>query len=185
MAAASKADDVPPAAAAAPAPARKGGGIGVLAVAILISVAASGGLAWFISQQALAEMRTLARATDGEAGDGAPAEPEKPKGPPVYVPLDPAFVVNLTDPSGLRFLQLQIEVMSRDPKVPDQIKQHMPRIRNALLLLLGQQKIAELSERSGKENLQAAVLVEIQKILKEEAGAPGVEAVYFTSFVMQ
>lgn len=184
MAAASKADDTSPPAAAAPAVGKKLSGAGLLIGAVLISVAASGGIAWFISHQALTEMKALAKAADGESEDVA-VEPEKPKGPPLYVPLDPAFVVNLADPSGLRFLQLQIEVMSRDPKVPDQIKQHMPRIRNALLLLLGQQKIAELSERAGKENLQAAVLVEIQKILKEEAGAPGVEAVYFTSFVMQ
>jgi flagellar FliL protein len=124
--------------------------------AVLLSAGVSGGVTWMVSQQALAEMKALAKATDGES-DAHAAEPEKPKGPSLYVPLDPAFVVNLADPSGLRFL----------------------------LLLLGQQKIVDLGERAGKENLQAAVLDEIQKVLKEEAGAPGVEAVYFTSFVMQ
>ncbi len=181
-AAAPKSDD--PGRTATAANGRKRSGAGLLIGAVLLSAGVSGGVTWMVSQQALAEMKALAKATDGES-DANAAEPEKPRGPSLYVSLDPAFVVNLADPSGLRFLQLQIEVMSRDPKVPEQIRQHMPRIRNALLLLLGQQKIVDLGERAGKENLQAAVLDEIQKVLKEEAGAPGVEAVYFTSFVMQ
>ena len=44
---------------------------------------------------------------------------------------------------------------------------------------------AELSSREGKEELQAEALASIQGILERETGIPGVEAVYFTSFVMQ
>ena len=176
--------DIEAPAAAAPPAAKKGIGVVVLLLAVLISVGASAGISWYLMQHTVAQIKAAA-APEGEA-DAAEAEaPPAPKAPPVYMPLDPAFVVNLEDPSGLRFLQLQMEVMGRDAKQLEDAKQHMPRIRNALLMLLGQQQVAGLATREGKEKLQADVLAELQKILQEETGQPVVEAVYFTSFVMQ
>jgi flagellar FliL protein len=169
-----------PAAAAAP-PAKKGGGLLPMLLAVVLSVGASAGVSWFLMQRAVAEFKAATPVEGEEQAEAAPV----PKAPPVYMSIDPAFVVNLEDPSGLRFLQLQMEVMGRDAKLLEASKQHLPRIRNALLMLLGQQKIADLSTRDGKERLQAAVLAEFQKILQEETGQPVVEAVYFTSFVMQ
>ncbi|HEY0973710.1 MAG TPA: flagellar basal body-associated FliL family protein [Solimonas sp.] len=174
-------DDTP--AAPPPKPAGRAGGIGLLIGAVLLSVGASAGISWFFSQQALAAIK--AASAEPVEGEGAEAVPEKPKAPPLYMTLEPAFVVNLDDPSGLRFLQLQIELMARDQATLDAVKQHNPRIRNALLMLLGQQQIATLAQREGKEKLQAAVLAEIQTALKAETGKGDVEAVYFTSFVMQ
>ena len=58
-------------------------------------------------------------------------------------------------------------------------------IRNDLMLLFAAKSSDELGTRSGKEALQTETLASIQKVLEREAGAPGVEAVYFTSFVMQ
>ncbi|MND09812.1 flagellar basal body-associated protein FliL [compost metagenome] len=52
-------------------------------------------------------------------------------------------------------------------------------------MLFGAQKPADITTREGKEKLQADVLAEMQKIMKEETGKPSVDAVYFTSFVMQ
>ena len=177
-------DDAPEAPVAPPpAAARKGGGIGLLIGAVVLSVAASAGVSWYFSQQAVAAVKAATTPEDAEAA--AAAEPEKPKSPPIYLTVEPAFVVNLEDPAGLRFLQLQIELMGREAESLEAVKQHNPRIRNALLMLLGQQQIADLSTRAGKEQLQAAVLLEIQTILEEETGKPGIEAVYFTSFVMQ
>ncbi|VAX05680.1 hypothetical protein MNBD_GAMMA19-792, partial [hydrothermal vent metagenome] len=37
----------------------------------------------------------------------------------------------------------------------------------------------------GKETLREEALEVVQQILEEETGDPGIEAVYFTSFVMQ
>ena len=61
----------------------------------------------------------------------------------------------------------------------------MPVIRNNLIMLLSSQKQAEVSTRDGKEKLRADALAEIQKVLKEQTGETGAEAVYFTIFVMQ
>lgn len=175
--------DTPAKAVEAEAPKKKGGAALGLILAVVLSVGASAGVSWFLVHGAVSELKAQA------AGEGAGAEgeakPEVPTEPANYIALDPAFVVNLEDEQSARFLQVQIEVMTRDPHAVEQVTRHAPRIRSALLLLLGQQKAAVLQTREGKEALQAQVLAEIQNILKAETGESAIEAVYFTSFVIQ
>jgi len=172
----------------APAPkpaaaAKKGGTLALLLGAVVLSIGASAGVSWYFSHQALAAIKATAGAD--ESADGTPAAPEPEKGPPLYQTMEPALVVNLDDPAGLRFLQVQLELMARNKDALEAVNRYNPRIRNALLLLLGQQQVPDLATREGKERLQAAVLAEIQKVLQEETGKPGIEAVYFSTFVMQ
>lgn len=115
---------------------------------------------------------------EGEEGDGEQQAA-------VYLPIDPAFVVNFASQGKARFLQVTVEVMTRDPGVPDSVKLHMPVIRNNLMLLLSSQSYDSVSTLEGKETLREEALEVIQQILEEETGDPGIEAVYFTSFVMQ
>jgi flagellar FliL protein len=110
----------------------------------------------------------------------------KPAGPPLYLALDPPFVVNFQADQLVRFLQISIEVLSRDQKTVDLLKDNDPLVRNDLLLLLGNQKYAAISTPAGKEQLRADSLTVIRKDVGEAGGDPKlVEAVYFTSFVMQ
>lgn len=102
-----------------------------------------------------------------------------------YYAFDPAFVVNFQAQDTIRFLQVKVEVMARDAKVIEAVERHMPVIRNNLVVLFSSQDFTAISTRVGKERLRAQTLAEIQKVLKETTGQPGVEAVYFTSFVMQ
>jgi flagellar FliL protein len=112
-------------------------------------------------------------------------EPVAPPPPPVYLNLDPPFVVNFEDQGDLRFLQVTVVVMTHDPKVVDAMNFHMPRVRNSLILLLGSQHYEAISTLEGKEKLRVAMLDEVRKVMKDATGSPGAEAVYFTSFVMQ
>lgn len=182
-------NDAEPAPAAKPAAAeaKKGGAMPLLA-AVVISTAASAGISWFLSQQSQAAM--LAAMTKGgegaEAGaTEAAAGHDTSKAPPLYQTMEPSFVVNLDEADHARFLQVQVEVMARESEALEAVGRYNPRIRNALLMLFSQQHVAELGSREGKEKLQASVLAEIQNVLRDETGHPGVEAVYFTSFVMQ
>jgi len=125
---------------------------------------------------------------DGEDGDHEDGDHEEDGGeilPAIYLPIDPAFVVNFASQGKARFLQVTVEVMTRDPLMPDQIKLHMPVIRNNLMLLFSSQSYDGVSTLEGKETLREEALEVVQQILEEETGDPGVEAVYFTSFVMQ
>jgi flagellar protein FliL len=114
-----------------------------------------------------------------------------PKGPPLYMPMDPPLVVSLEDNGSIRFLQVTVELMSRDEHVIAALKTHMPVIRNNLLMLLGGQPIASLTNREDKEKIRQLALAEVQKIMKdnppaeEDEHAGTVEDLYFTSFVVQ
>ena len=120
-------------------------------------------------------------------GPGATAhgKAKAPSGPPIYLPLKP-FVVNFQAGQLVRYLQVTVQVMSRDSKTIDLLKENDPMVRNNLLLLLAGQKAATLETEAGKEKLRAAVLTALRKVVAENGGKPGrVDAVYFTSFVMQ
>jgi flagellar FliL protein len=110
----------------------------------------------------------------------------KPSGPPLYLALDPPFVVNFQADQLVRFLQVSVEVMSRDPKTVDLLKSNDPLVRNDLLILLANQKYSLISTSAGKEQLRTDSLAVIRKDVAQAGGDPKlVEAVYFTSFVMQ
>lgn len=119
-----------------------------------------------------------------EDGEGDSEEGGVTK-PAVYMPIDPAFVVNFASQGKARFLQITVEVMTRDETVPDKVKLHMPVIRNNLMLLFSTQTYENVSTLEGKESLREEALEVVQQILEEETGDPGIEAIYFTSFVMQ
>lgn len=107
------------------------------------------------------------------------------KGKAQYFAFDAPFVVNFEDQASLRFLQIGLELMVKNPETIEALKDNMPVIKNTLILLFSSQDYQSISTREGKERIRAQTLSEIQKILKEKTGDPGVEAVYFTSFVMQ
>ena len=122
------------------------------------------------------------------APDTAKAEEKAPPpaGPPLYLPLDPPFVVNFDADQAVRFLQIAVQVMTRDPATVELLKNNDPAVRNDLLLLFGAQKYAQLSTREGKEALISQTLEAVRQVLAKAGGHPErLEAVYFTSFVMQ
>jgi flagellar FliL protein len=121
-----------------------------------------------------------------KAAQAAATADKKPVGPPLYLPLDPPFVVNFQADQLVRFLQVAIEVMSRDQKTLDLLKSNDPVVRNDLLILLANQKYTVIATPEGKEQLRDQALTVIRKDLVQSGGDPKrLEAVYFTSFVMQ
>jgi flagellar FliL protein len=142
----------------------------IVAVSVL-GAAGAGGWWWWQQQQSAAHS-----AQQKKGVIRAPAQ---------YFALEPAFVVNLTDSDAVRYLQADVQLVTRDPDTRTALEQHAPAIRNRLLLLFGQQSSAQLGQRSGKERLQATALTEVRQVLKQEAAADKIEAVIFTSLVTQ
>lgn len=121
-----------------------------------------------------------------EAKGDADRKQQEPKAPALYVEFDPPFVVNFEAKGLMRFLQVSVQVMTRDQPTADLIKQHDPMLRNDLLLLLGNQSYETISTREGKESLRQEALKVVAKVIEGEGGDPKrVEQLYFTSFVMQ
>jgi len=156
--------------------------IGVVVLLLGVSVTATLILTGALSgddEEVVAEQSKV----DNKAGKSE--KKKKSKAPLNYVPLDPPFVVNFTADTDIRFLQITVEVGTRDSEAVEQIKEHRPAIRNSLVMLFSSQDPYTLNTREGKEKLRAETLAEIQKVLKEETGNAVVENAYFTSFVMQ
>ncbi|MFD0738985.1 flagellar basal body-associated protein FliL [Lysobacter koreensis] len=141
-------------------------------IAVLV-LGAGGGGGWWWWQARHAEQQATAKA---QAKARAPAQ---------YYALEPAFVVNLADEDAVRYLQADVQLMTRDADTRGALELHAPALRNRLLLLFGQQSAARLAQRSGKERLQAAALGEVRQVLKGEGMPDKVEAVIFTSLVTQ
>jgi flagellar FliL protein len=75
--------------------------------------------------------------------------------------------------------------MAHDPGMTATVKQHMPVIRNNLVMLFSSQTRQSIASREGKEKVRAEAQAEVQKILTDQTGKPVIEQLYFTSFVMQ
>lgn len=120
-----------------------------------------------------------------DAADSGKAAGQKSKGTPIYVPLHPAFVVNFENQEQVSFLQVDIQIMTYDSAVEGALKTHMPAVRNELLLLLGGKQYHEINTREGKRALSQEAIKVIQDVLKKAGEPNSIEALYFTSFVMQ
>ncbi len=112
------------------------------------------------------------------------AEAEPPK-PPVYLPIEPAMVVNFERQGRVGYLQVSIEVMAREQAAIDAVRQHMPVVRNNLLLLMSGKSFKELETREQKNALREEARREINRVLDRQQVNGDIEAVYFTAFVMQ
>lgn len=146
----------------------------LLLTLVLLLGAGAGGGAWWWSQK---QQRAAAEAAEESA--------RPTRQPAQYVAIEPSFVVNLADAEGNRYLQADVQVVTRDPGTLAAIESHLPSIRNRLLLLFGQHESRQLAQRAGKERLQAAARDEVRGLLKAEGAADKVEAVIFTSLVTQ
>jgi len=140
----------------------------------VVVVAGGGGAAWFFLKPAAAPAAKAA------------AEAARPKATAQYYKFDPPFVVNFGGEANARYLQVTAQAMSRDPAILDLLKNNEPAVRNDLVILYSSQEAASLMTVDGKEKLRQATLDVIRKILDAEGGnGKLIEAVYFTSFVIQ
>ena len=114
------------------------------------------------------------------------AQNEAPKATPaIYFDFKPPFIVNYQVKGRQRFVQISISVLTRKSSVVDVLKKQMPLLRNNLLMTLSSQDFESLRTPEGKEALRQAMLDQIQKVVSQSTGEPGVEQVLFTNFVMQ
>jgi flagellar protein FliL len=143
-------------------------------VIALVLVLGGGGGAWFFLNKPTHE-KAAATTTD------------LPK-PAQYFAMEPAFVVNLagtTQDDGPRYLQLEVQLMTRDPEDLKLITENAPAIRAHLLMLFSQVQVQDIADIAGRKKLQAAALADAQKLMTAETGKKCVEDLLFTSFVTQ
>lgn len=159
-------------------PARKSGGkLKWLLLTLILGAGGGGAWYWFTGQAATP-------AVDPKAAEAAKAAP-KAVAKPTFVSMGSSFIVNLAGDDALRFLQVDVQLVTRDDAMKDWVEQLQPELRNRLLLLFSAQHADFLSSRDGKVKLQQLALAEIRAGLKQYNAPTDVDAVLFTSFVMQ
>src|SRR5690349_19427999 len=100
----------------AAAPARKRPPLLIIIIAAVLLVG-GGGAAWYF----------LSGDSDPKKEHrNAKAKDAEPKAPAIYVALDPPFVVNFEAEQLVRFLQVTVQVMSRDPATVEILKANDP-----------------------------------------------------------
>ncbi len=171
----------------------------IIFLILLIILAAGGGGAywWFFMRNPVDAMEETTTTEEGAAPDaqaqGADAgttteggdaprierQSDLPRSSGMVLPLPP-FVVNLSDPTGKRYLRLGMEVeVNRD--VSAIIKSQSAKIRDAVIILLAGKTFADISSAEGKILLKAEVASRLNQIL----GGTYVVRVYFTDFIVE
>lgn len=150
----------------------------VVIVLLVLVLAALGGLGayLYLNSHKPAEGAPAAEETHAEV-----KKKEKKEGPPVFEKLEP-FVVNLSGSNSMLQVELQAELFDEPAKA--KLKDYLPKVRSAVILLLSAKTEQELQSADGKVKLKA----QIKKIMNEAMDAAEeepVENVLFTSFIIQ
>ena len=117
---------------------------------------------------------------DGRKGQEETAQKEEVKS--IVYPLK-SFIVNLTDKKGVgkRYLKitLEVEVSGEEQKVL--VNNHVPQLRDTILLLLSSRNISEITTMEAKLELKQLLLARMNRAI----GKNVIQRVYFTEFVVQ
>ena len=145
----------------------------ILIPVMLLSIAASGGITYYL-------MSNMAPSS-AEAEAEAPDVVENPD--PIYIQVG-KILVNVDYQGDIRYIQGDVQLMLHHQESADIAERDMPVIINELNTLFARQAFGEMRSVEGKEKLRRASLVAINRVLKFPDGA-GVQDVYFTSFNLQ
>ena len=145
---------------------KRRGRLGLIATALVLALG-GGAAAWYFSAP----------------GDAAPEPKKAVEKPAIFVNLE-TFTVNLQPEVGDQYLQTTLTVKASDERVNEAMKQQMPEVRNALLLIMSSKTASQILTVEGKQQLADEVLAAVKKTLPE-AVREHINAVYYTSFVVQ
>lgn len=146
----------------------------ILLASLVLLITLGGAGYWSYSkylQTGVTGANTVVHGTLG--GEEIPAQGEP-------ISLEP-FLVNLADPGGRRYLKIKIELEALNKETVDEIEKSMPKIRDAIILLLCSKTYAELASPAGKQRLRQEILAKLRTL----PGGPQVMGAYFTEFVSQ
>lgn len=120
----------------------------------------------------------------GGGSNHAEAPPPLAHGPVSYVEIDNAFTSNLVDTG--RYLQLRLSVSTTGGEpVTKAVELHKPALVSTVLEVLGELSEGDVADRAAKDKLRQKLKEAINRTLKENGEAQGVEEVFFTSLVVQ
>ena len=102
----------------------------------------------------------------------------------VYVAIEPALVTNYGGPGRLRYMSVDVSLRVSGVEGEENVKHHMPYIKDAILNLFATQTSTTLDTAEGKEALRKETYEAVKSILLEEQKESLLEDILFTSFVV-
>ncbi len=116
------------------------------------------------------------------AEDDVPTKPAA-----IYYTITEPFTINFLTQSAqqARYLQIKVTLMAHDQDIIDQAELNLPMLQDSLRSLFSEQTFKAVNAVEGRKALQVSSLSVIKAILKEETGKDNLDAVYFTSFILQ
>jgi flagellar FliL protein len=146
----------------------------IVLIALLAAAAAAAGMWFFMS-------RREAAPAPAQAASAAPA----PLAVPVFFPLEPMTVNLQSDDDQQHYLRVGLTLKLNDPKVQQQLTDHMPEIRSRVLLALSNKHPDDLAPLEGKRALATELKTLIEQPNDKGAAPISIDDVLFTEFVVQ
>ncbi|MFH0926655.1 MAG: flagellar basal body-associated FliL family protein [bacterium] len=91
------------------------------------------------------------------------------------------FIVNVSGPSGSRFLKVNMEFELENGELNKELDSRKSQIRDTLIDLLSSKTVSEVSSSQGKKGLRREILYKLNSFLITGK----IKNVFFTEFVMQ
>jgi flagellar FliL protein len=98
---------------------------------------------------------------------------------PIY-PLE-TIIVNLLDPSGKRYLKIQIQLELDNETLKVEIDKRMPQFKDAIISLLSSKTIPDINSVEGKMQLRA----ELAALFNQHLKSGKITNVFFMDFIIQ
>jgi flagellar FliL protein len=170
----------------------------VVGILLLVAITVGGTLfatGFFDSNEGLAAEEAIA-ALEAEAAAQAEAaaaagpdkvkqdSPELTRFEPSYFVLPKVLVANISN--SRKVMQATVAIMTHyDERVIDNVDKHDFPLRFAMLKVMRNITEAEVADKDFQDNLAAALKTEMNAVLEGLEDFGGIEAVYFTEFVVQ
>lgn len=103
-----------------------------------------------------------------------------------YLELKPSFVANFgSGAAKLNYIKADITLRVPSAAAAAEIESNSPLVRHHIVMVLSSQTEEAMALATSQEDVRLAALASIQQALEEETGAPQVDDLLFTSFVVQ
>ena len=101
-----------------------------------------------------------------------------------YVPM-PAVVANFQVGSGMRYVQVEVNLQTRDEASATKIQDNTPLIQGEILMLLQELNFSDIDGIDGKRNLTDLIEQRVIALFAEDVEPFELERVVLTGFVVQ
>ena len=113
-------------------------------------------------------------------------EEEAPaSGKTAYVSLGDPMVLNLSGKRKLTFLQISADVLVRDSDTEEAVKIHVPAIRHSLIMLLSEQKAADIKSPGKREEIRQVATANVKRLITDLSGEGEIAEVLFSNILVQ